>query len=199
VPARRRLTVEARRDELVAAGAQLFAAQPFDEVLMIHVADHAGVSRALLYRHFPSKRDLFAAIYRQAADQLLSDTELDPAVPFSEQIAAGLDVHIDYFVSNRHTVLAANRDLAGDPVIQAIISDELAALRERLLNASGLDDRLRDAASAVVLSWLLFVQTLTVAWLADKPFSRIVLRDICCRSLVGALEPLTIQTAPGDS
>jgi hypothetical protein len=45
-----------------------------------------------------------------------------------EQVAAGLDAHIDYFVANRHTVLAANRVLSGDPVIQAIISDELAEL-----------------------------------------------------------------------
>ena len=31
---------------------------------MQHVADAAGISRALLYRHFPTKRDLFAAVYR---------------------------------------------------------------------------------------------------------------------------------------
>ncbi|WP_328608685.1 TetR/AcrR family transcriptional regulator [Amycolatopsis sp. NBC_00345] len=33
------------------------------------VAERAGISRAALYQYFPGKRDLFAAIYRQAADR----------------------------------------------------------------------------------------------------------------------------------
>jgi AcrR family transcriptional regulator len=38
----------------------------------------AGVSRALVYRHFPSRHDLFSAIQRQAADRLPAATETDP-------------------------------------------------------------------------------------------------------------------------
>lgn len=34
---------------------------------MDEVAQRAGVSRGLLYRHFPTKHDLFAAVYRRAA------------------------------------------------------------------------------------------------------------------------------------
>jgi len=102
---------------------------------MQHVADAAGISRALLYRHFPTKRDLFAAVYRRAADGLLAATELDTTTPIAEQVAAGLDAHLDYFVANRRTVLAANRSLAGDPVVQAVITDELEVLRARLLDA----------------------------------------------------------------
>ena len=84
--------------------------------------------RALLYRHFPSKRDLFAALYQQVAEQLLARTRLDPAETLVEQLAERLDAHIEYFAENRNTVLAANPVLAGDRLVQTIINDELDAL-----------------------------------------------------------------------
>lgn len=184
---RHRLDPAERRSQLLDVGARLFAAKPYDEVLMEDIAERAGISRALLYRYFPNKRDLFAAIYQQAADRLLAETELDPAVPAFEQLSAGLDAHIDYFVANRNTVLAANRELAGDPVIQAVIDDELAVLRRRLLDATGLEDGPRDLVSAALMSWLVFVRTLCVDWLTNQTFSRIELRDMCVGALLGAL------------
>ncbi|GHF72984.1 TetR family transcriptional regulator [Streptomyces mashuensis] len=174
--------------------AELFAAKPYDEVLMEDVAQRAAVSRALLYRHFPSKRDLFAAVYRQAADQLLVETRIDPSSPLLPQVRAGLDRHIDYFAANRHTVLAANRVLAGDPVIQAVVLDEMAVLRERLLGTDTLGGIPAELVSAVLMSWLVFVRTLCVDWLTKETCSRGELRDICLGALTGALAPLM---APG--
>ncbi len=197
VVSRRRLAPEARRNELLDSGEQLFGAMPFDDVRMNDIAASAQVSRALLYRHFPTKRDLFAAIYQRAADRLLAATELDPNISLMEQVVDGLDAHIDYFVENRHTVLAANRVLAGDPVIQAIISEELAVLRHRLLDATRLDDERRETVSAVLMSWLVFVRTLCVDWLANESFSRVELRDMCSGALLGALEPLDITGGSG--
>jgi AcrR family transcriptional regulator len=187
VPTRRRLTPDRRRAELLDAGARLFAAKAYDDVLMEDVAGEAGISRALLYRHFATKRDLFAAVYQQAADDLLARTEFDAAAPLWDQVSAGLDEHIDYFVANRNTVLAANRVLAGDPVIQAVITDELAVLRRRVLAAAGLAGHARDLMSAALLSWLVFVRVICVEWLVHETFSRIELRDMCVGALRGAL------------
>ncbi|MEU9123119.1 TetR/AcrR family transcriptional regulator [Streptomyces sp. NPDC048506] len=184
---RRRLDPAERRSQLLDVGAELFAAKPYDDVLMEHVAERAGVSRALLYRHFPGKRDLFAAVYRQAADRLLAASEIDPAAPVLDQLSAGLDAHIDYFVANRNTVLAANRVLSGDPVIQAVITDELAVLRQRLLDATGLEDGSRRMVSTALMSWLVFVRTMCVDWLTHQTFSRTELRDMCVGALTGAL------------
>jgi AcrR family transcriptional regulator len=178
-----------RRAELIEVGARLFAAKPYEDVLMEDVAEQAGVSRALLYRYYPAKRDLFAAIYRQAADRLLAAAVFDPDTPIPDQVAAALDVHFDYFAANRNTVLAANRLLAGDRAIQAIIDDELAALRRRLLDAAGLAGPARDAVSSVLTGWLVFVRTLCVDWLATQTLSRIQLRDACLGALWGALAP----------
>ncbi|MFF7239017.1 TetR family transcriptional regulator [Streptomyces collinus] len=191
MPPRQRLTPDARRAQLLAVGARLFAARPYADVLMEHVAEEAGVSRALLYRHFPSKNALFAAVYQQAADQLLAETRLDPADSLVDQLTQGMDVHLDYFVANRNAVLAANRVLAGDPVIQTIMTNELDALRGRLLAVLPLADETgREAVSGVLKSWLVFVQVLVVDWLGDETCTRTQLRDVCVGAVLGALRPL---------
>ncbi|MEU6476522.1 TetR/AcrR family transcriptional regulator [Streptomyces sp. NPDC047017] len=193
-PSRQRLSPAERRAQLLAVGARLFAARPYDDVLMEEVASKAGVSRALLYRHFPSKQALFAAVYRQAADQLLAETRLDPADSLVEQLVQGMDVHLDYFVANRNAVLAANRVLAGDPVIQTIMTNELDALRARLLAVLPLaDDGSRAAVSGVLKSWLVFVQVLCVDWLTQETCTRAQLRDVCVGAVLGALRPLLAE------
>jgi AcrR family transcriptional regulator len=187
------MTPEERRRQLLAVGAQLFASRSYEVVQMDEVATRAGVSRALLYKHFPNKRDLLAAVYRQAADRLLDTTELDPHVPFTDQLLAGLDNHFDYFAANRNAVLAANQTLAGDPTIQAIINDELAVLRQRMIDVSGLDGHARDVLASVLTGWLVFVRVLVVDWLTSGTFSRTELRDICVGALLGALGDLAPQ------
>ena len=183
----RRLSAAQRRALLVDAGARLFASRPYDEVRMDEVAELAGVSRALLYRHFAGKGDLFEAVYRQAADRLIAMTERDPDVPLMEQVVVGLEAPIDYFVANRNTVLAANKVLAGAPTIPAVVSDELAVLRERLLRSAELRDRPRGMTSALLMSWLAFVRVLSVEWLSHQEFTREQLREMCVEALRGAL------------
>ncbi|MGP3915082.1 TetR/AcrR family transcriptional regulator [Nonomuraea sp. 10N515B] len=199
MPPRRRLTPADRRAQLLAVGARLFAAHPYADVLMEEVAEQAGVSRALLYRHFPSKHALFAAVYQQAADQLLTETRLDPADTLVKQLIQGMDVHLDYFVANRNAVLAANRDLAGDPVIQTIMTNELDALRARLLAILPLaDESAREAVSGVLKSWLVFVQVLCVDWLTHETCTRTQLRDVCIGAVLGALRPLLAEDPAPD-
>ncbi|MCM1950369.1 TetR/AcrR family transcriptional regulator [Streptomyces sp. G2] len=199
MPPRQRLSPAGRRAQLLAVGARLFAARPYDDVLMEEVAEEAGVSRALLYRHFPSKHALFAAVYEQAADRLLADTRFDPADSLAEQLVQGMDVHLDYFVANRNAVLAANRVLAGDPVIQTIMTNELEALRTRLLAVPSLaDERTREAVSGVLKSWLVFVQVLCVDWLTHETCTRSELRDVCVGAVLGALRPLLAEDPAPD-
>src|ERR1700744_6022309 len=129
------------------------------------VADEAGISRALLYRHFAGKPALFAAVYQRAADRLLDGIHLDPDAPLNGQIIAGLDAHFDYFLANRHAVLAANQTLAAEPIVQGIINSELDTLRDRIADVLAVDDIARQRISAVVISWLAFVRVLCVQWL----------------------------------
>ncbi|MCP2247566.1 TetR/AcrR family transcriptional regulator [Lentzea aerocolonigenes] len=180
-----RLTPESRRFQLIDVGASLFAAKLYDDVLMEEVATRAGVSRALLYRHFSSKRDLFAAVHERATAQLLTEVEDLGTGSLADQIAVGLDAHVDYFQANRNVVLAANRVLANDPVVQAVTTGGFAALQRRLLDAAGVTNPL---AAAAVLAWLEFVRVMCVEWLERQAFDRVELRDLCVRALMGALD-----------
>lgn len=198
--ARRRLVPDERRSQLLDVGAQEFAARAYEDVRMADVAARAGVSRGLVYRYFPAKRDLFAAIYRRASDRLLESTELASNAPMAEQVVAGLDAHLDFFVANARTVLVANRGaLAGDPAIQGIISEELATIRQRMLDATRLQGHERAVASAALAGWLSFVRTACVEWLAQENFSRDELRDMCLRTLLSALGDSHLRSVPRES
>jgi AcrR family transcriptional regulator len=190
MPPRTRMAPDERRAQLVDTAARAFARRPYDAVRMDEIAEQAEVSRGLLYRYFPSKRDLFAAVYRHAAAGLLEVARIDAGGDLADQVAAGLDAHLDYFEANRHTVVAANRTLAGDPVIQTIIDDELVELRDRLVAASGFSGHSRELATAAVLAWLRFVAVLSMDWLDGGTISRDELRRVCLGALGGVLSGL---------
>ncbi len=186
----RRLAPEARREQIVDVGAEQFAALPYEQVRMADVAAQASVSRALVYRYFPTKRDLFAAVYKRASERLLAASELVPGLTLAEQVLAGLDAHFDFFIENARTVLVANRgELAGDRVIEGIISEELGELRKRMLDAGELHGHARVRASIALSGWLAFVRAVCVEWLADpiRVLSREEVRDMCLSALLSAL------------
>ena len=57
-----KMSAEDRRDAIVTASLPLFAAHGVDGVTTKAIAKAAGVSEALIYRHFKSKNELFGAI-----------------------------------------------------------------------------------------------------------------------------------------
>src|SRR5437763_17106885 len=83
---RRRLDVASRRDEIVAAALELYSRQPADAVTLDDVAAAAGVSRALVYRYFGSRSDLYLEAMQSAAARLLAILD----VPASGEPAARL-------------------------------------------------------------------------------------------------------------
>jgi len=73
--------VDERRAQLLRKGAQLFAEHGYGAMSMSKIARSAGISKALLYHYFPSKRAFFAATLVQAAEELRRRTEPDPTLP----------------------------------------------------------------------------------------------------------------------
>jgi AcrR family transcriptional regulator len=60
-PARRRLSGPARRASVLRAGLVSFATNGYAGTAMGDIADRAGVTRAVVYDHFPSKKALYLA------------------------------------------------------------------------------------------------------------------------------------------
>jgi AcrR family transcriptional regulator len=65
-----RLPRDARRQQLLRAARDVFVAQGFHAAAMDDIADRAGVSKPVLYQHFPGKRELYLALLEQQVDDL---------------------------------------------------------------------------------------------------------------------------------
>ena len=69
-PPVRRLRRAERREQLLAAATQAFARTGFAATSLDDIAEQAGISRVLLYRHFESKTDLYHAVLDRAVARL---------------------------------------------------------------------------------------------------------------------------------
>ena len=58
----RRIPAAARKASIIRSAAALFAEKGFNGTKTREIAERAGVSEALIFKHFPSKEDLYAAI-----------------------------------------------------------------------------------------------------------------------------------------
>jgi AcrR family transcriptional regulator len=66
-----RLPRSARRRQLLDAALSVFVAQGYHSAAMDDIADKAGVSKPVLYQHFPGKRDLYLALLDESAAALM--------------------------------------------------------------------------------------------------------------------------------
>ena len=65
-----RLPRGARRLQLLRAAQDVFVAQGFHAAAMDDIADRAGVSKPVLYQHFPGKRELYLALLEEHVGEL---------------------------------------------------------------------------------------------------------------------------------
>jgi AcrR family transcriptional regulator len=184
----RRLKPQQRRDHLLDIAAAMFADKPYEDVFVEDIAARACVSRATLYHYYPSKRDLYVAIFERASSRFLARVSPDPKLPLAEQLAAGLEAHIQSFVDHPFEAVAINRGaLSDDPAIQAIISEELNVVGQRLVDELVAEGYLRDVTEVAVEGWLAFVRAACVKWIQSQNISRADLTDLCLRAFDCAL------------
>jgi AcrR family transcriptional regulator len=67
-----RLSAEERRQAIIKAVRQVFAEKGFHGTTTRELAEAAGVSEALLFKHFPTKEALFGAMHAPCADEKIS-------------------------------------------------------------------------------------------------------------------------------
>jgi AcrR family transcriptional regulator len=185
---RRRLEPQQRREQLLDIGAAMFAEKPYEDVYVEDIAARAGVSRALMYHHFPTKRDFYVAIFKRASIHMLERANPDPRLPLAEQLANGLEAHIQYFADHPFEAIAINRGaLSDDPAIQAIITEELNVVSQRLTDKLVAEGRPREVTEIAVAGWLAFVRAACVKWIQSQNISRADLTEMCLRAFDCAL------------
>ena len=65
-----RLPKPARRRQLLGAAQEVFVAQGYHAAAMDEIAERAGVSKPVLYQHFPGKLELYLALLDTQAERL---------------------------------------------------------------------------------------------------------------------------------
>lgn len=76
---KRRFSGEDRQRQIIAIAAELFAQKGFNGTTTKEVAEQAGVCEAIIFRHFPSKHDLYSATLEYKATQALENLWLSCA------------------------------------------------------------------------------------------------------------------------
>lgn len=66
-----RLSAHKRRKQLLESAAEVFARKGYDAATMEEIADHAGVTKPLLYQHFDSKKALYLELLDEFANSLV--------------------------------------------------------------------------------------------------------------------------------
>jgi AcrR family transcriptional regulator len=61
----RRMTADERRERLLSAALELFSRQGFAGTTTKQIAHYAGVTEAIVFRHFPNKEELYWAVIEQ--------------------------------------------------------------------------------------------------------------------------------------
>ncbi|MFI7588443.1 TetR/AcrR family transcriptional regulator [Spongisporangium articulatum] len=68
-----RLPRTARRSQLLQAAREVFVAQGYHAAAMDEIAERAGVSKPVLYQHFPGKHELYMALLDHYAVEVIDD------------------------------------------------------------------------------------------------------------------------------
>ena len=171
-PQRARLLVDERRAQLLALGIKLFAERSYDEVSIDELARAANISKGLLYHYFPTKRDLYTAALRQAAQQLLDETQPLACLPQDERARRGLETYLAFADRHGPAYVALMRGgLGADREIVGILEATRGTIAQRILDAlpTGIATPLIRAA---VRGWIGFVEATALDWLAHKQVDR---------------------------
>jgi AcrR family transcriptional regulator len=187
-PARRRLAVADRRDELIEAALVLFSARPADEVTLDDIATQAGVSRALAYRYFGSRADIYVAAMRSAADQFLA--LLDPPRESAPLVRIVEAIHRYFDFAEAHAA-GFQALLRGDPASHAgtvgdIVEEVRAALFARLVEGMGRR-RASPQLRLALRTWIASAEAAALDWLATGDLDRRVVEDFLLNQLYSAL------------
>jgi AcrR family transcriptional regulator len=126
--ARTEARLAAARERIVEAAHEQVAAGGYASASVQAVARRAGVATGSVYRHFPSKADLFAEVFRRASQReldVVSRVTGDESLPASERVAAAVEA----FARRALAAPTLAYALLAEPVDPAVEAERLAFRR----------------------------------------------------------------------
>ncbi|HET9120245.1 MAG TPA: TetR/AcrR family transcriptional regulator [Solirubrobacterales bacterium] len=127
-----------RREAILDAARYAFAERGYHETSLDSVAERAGVSKALLYDHFCSKRELYVAMLEMHVHELVERIAgaVAAAEPGEARMRAGVEAFFGFVAERRGAWRIMFRN-AADPDVSVrleLLRDEVAAAIVQLMN-----------------------------------------------------------------
>jgi AcrR family transcriptional regulator len=137
----------ARRKQLLAAAQEVFVANGYHAAAMDDIAERAGVSKPVLYQHFPGKLELYLALLDTQADKLGQAVHdaLDATTDNRERIHGVLSAYfrfVDRGEEDGAFRLIFETDLGNEPAVrervEAVAQKTMQAVADTVAADTGL-------------------------------------------------------------
>src|SRR5215469_15481798 len=165
-----RLPRLARRRQLLDAAMEVFVARGYHAAAMDEIADRAGVSKPVLYQHFPGKQELYLALLDESVEQLVEAvrTALRSTTDNSQRVTATFSAYFGYVAEHKGTFrLVFESDFTNDPAVRERLdtADRKCAdmISEVIQEDAGVAD---DAAHLLGISLVGMAQVSARYWLS---------------------------------
>jgi AcrR family transcriptional regulator len=116
-----RLPRSARRKQLLEAAQEVFVAQGYHAAAMDDIAERAGVSKPVLYQHFPGKLDLYLALLDTHCDAIIEKmrTAMSSSADNKVRVAGAISAYFDFVDHESEAFrLVFESDLRNDPAVR---------------------------------------------------------------------------------
>jgi len=117
-----RLPRRQRREQLLESALDVFVAQGYHAAAMDDIAERAGVSKPVLYQHFPGKLELYLALLDQSCDQIITGAAraLESTEDNKQRVTATMHAFYDYVADDEGAFrLVFESDLTNEPAVRA--------------------------------------------------------------------------------
>jgi AcrR family transcriptional regulator len=171
-PASTRLPRPARRRQLLGAAREIFVAQGYHAAAMDEIADRAGVSKPVLYQHFPSKLELYLALLDESAAELVSAVSeaLASTTDNRERVPATFRAFFEYVGGAGEAFrLVFESDLSNEPAVRARLDRTMfecaEMISEFIREDAGVSD---DEADLLGMALVGMAQVSSRFWLSSE-------------------------------
>ncbi len=166
-----RMPRKARRAQLLDSALEVFVAQGYHAAAMDDIAERAGVSKPVLYQHFPGKLELYLALLEQSADRIIDATReaLASTQDNKMRVLATMQVFYDYVANAQGAFrLVFESDLTNEPLVRAQVDRVTAVCAEEVTKVIHEDTGLSDEASRLLAVSLVGVAQFSARYWLDS-------------------------------
>jgi AcrR family transcriptional regulator len=140
-----RLPRSARRKQLLAAAQQVFVAQGYHAAAMDDIAERAGVSKPVLYQHFPGKLELYLALLDTHCDAMVERVRaaMEATTDNKGRVRGAIRAYFDFVDHEGEAFrLVFESDLRNEPAVRQRVdrveSGCIAAITDTIMADTGV-------------------------------------------------------------